>query len=129
MIFLRIIRGRLFICFAFLKEVPLSLVIYARLFEDSTTVSVSCLLTKYFLKYLLLDARLSYIPYTFDFIRVKSYEGTDSTGHVQITGCDVSKLAGKHVLFIEDIIDTGLTMSRYCHFFFHNCFSLCLLAY
>lgn len=57
-------------------------------------------------------ARLSYIPYTFDFIRVKSYEGTESSGHVQITGCDVSKLAGKHVLFIEDIIDTGLTMSR-----------------
>ncbi len=56
-------------------------------------------------------ARLNYIPYTFDFIRVKSYEGTESSGHVQITGCDVSKLAGKHVLFIEDIIDTGLTMS------------------
>lgn len=56
-------------------------------------------------------ARLNYIPYTFDFIRVKSYEGTDSTGHVQITGCDVSKLTGKHVLFVEDIIDTGLTMS------------------
>jgi hypoxanthine phosphoribosyltransferase len=42
---------------------------------------------------------------------VKSYEGTESTGHVQITGCDVTKLVGKHVLFIEDIIDTGLTMS------------------
>lgn len=57
-------------------------------------------------------ARNNYIPYTFDFIRVKSYSGTVSTGNVQITGCDVTKLAGKHVLLVEDIIDTGLTMSR-----------------
>mmetsp|Transcript_23654 Transcript_23654/g.18097 ORF Transcript_23654/g.18097 Transcript_23654/m.18097 type:complete len:234 (+) Transcript_23654:29-730(+) len=56
-------------------------------------------------------ARLNYIPYTFDFIRVKSYENMNSTGRVEIQGCDVSGLAGKHVLFIEDIIDTGLTMS------------------
>jgi hypoxanthine phosphoribosyltransferase len=56
-------------------------------------------------------ARLSYIPYTFDFVRVKSYEGTESTGKVDIQGVDVSQLAGKHVLFVEDIIDTGLTMS------------------
>ncbi|RYH14253.1 hypothetical protein EON65_33895 [archaeon] len=42
---------------------------------------------------------------------VKSYEGMESSGRVQITGIDVSKLAGKHVLFVEDIIDTGLTMS------------------
>jgi len=55
--------------------------------------------------------RQTYIPYTFDFIRVQSYEGTESTGKVQITGCDVSKLTGKHVLFVEDIIDTGLTMT------------------
>lgn len=58
------------------------------------------------------DAREKYIPYTFDFIRVKSYEGTSSTGNVEITNIDVSSLHGKHVLFVEDIIDTGLTMSR-----------------
>jgi len=44
--------------------------------------------------------------------RVKSYEGTDSTGEVAITGCELSALRGKHVLFVEDIIDTGLTMSK-----------------
>lgn len=44
---------------------------------------------------------------------MKSYEGTSSTGNVKIDNCDVSTLAGKHVLFVEDIIDTGLTMSRY----------------
>ncbi len=48
---------------------------------------------------------------------VQSYEGTESTGNVQISGCDVSKLAGKHVLFVEDIIDTGLTMTRFCSYF------------
>jgi len=31
---------------------------------------------------------------------------------VQITGCDISKLRGKHVMFVEDIIDTGLTMTK-----------------
>lgn len=46
-------------------------------------------------------------PFTFDFIRVKSYEGMVSTGTVNITGADLSKLAGKHCLLIEDIIDTG----------------------
>jgi hypoxanthine phosphoribosyltransferase len=58
-------------------------------------------------------ARNMYIPFTFDFIRVKSYEGTQSTGNVKITGCDMSKLRDKHVLLVEDIIDTGTTMSRF----------------
>lgn len=53
----------------------------------------------------------NYIPYTFDFIRVKSYEGTESTGKVEISGMDVKTLEGKHVVFVEDIIDTGLTMT------------------
>lgn len=53
-----------------------------------------------------------YLPYVFDFIRVSSYSGTASTGEVRITGCDLEKLKGKHVLFIEDIIDTGLTMTK-----------------
>eukprot|EP00618_Florenciella_parvula_P013856 CAMPEP_0119542830 /NCGR_PEP_ID=MMETSP1344-20130328/53804_1 /TAXON_ID=236787 /ORGANISM="Florenciella parvula, Strain CCMP2471" /LENGTH=239 /DNA_ID=CAMNT_0007587093 /DNA_START=58 /DNA_END=777 /DNA_ORIENTATION=+ len=53
----------------------------------------------------------SYIPFTFDFIRVKSYAGTQSTGNVQITGIDMSTLAGKHCLLVEDIIDSGKTMS------------------
>ena len=31
-------------------------------------------------------ARNMYVPFTFDYIRVKSYEGTESTGSVKITG-------------------------------------------
>lgn len=57
-------------------------------------------------------ARNDYIPFTFDFVRAKSYEGTDTTGNVKITGCDVSKFAGRHILLVEDIIDTGTTMKR-----------------
>ena len=49
--------------------------------------------------------------------RVKSYEGTSSTGNVEISGCDISKLNGKHVLLVEDIIDTGLTMARLILYF------------
>ncbi|CAM9559788.1 unnamed protein product, partial [Hapterophycus canaliculatus] len=52
----------------------------------------------------------SYVPFTFDFIKVKSYKGVSSTGSVQITGGDLAALEGKNVLVVEDIIDTGLTM-------------------
>ncbi|CAM9763778.1 unnamed protein product, partial [Phaeothamnion confervicola] len=54
-----------------------------------------------------LHRRLAYIPFTFDFIRAKSYDGTESTGSVEISGVDLATLAGKHVLLVEDIIDTG----------------------
>lgn len=57
--------------------------------------------------------RQTYIPFTFDFVKVRSYEGTASTGKVEITGCDVEKLVNKHVILVEDIIDTGLTMAKY----------------
>jgi hypoxanthine phosphoribosyltransferase len=51
------------------------------------------------------------LPLTIEFLGVSSYQGgTETTGEVRIT-TDVSKpLAGQHVLVVEDIIDTGLTM-------------------
>jgi len=57
-------------------------------------------------------ARYIDLPLTVEFLGVSSYQGgTESTGEVRIT-TDVSKpMAGKHLLVIEDIIDTGLTMS------------------
>src|SRR5690242_3953606 len=56
-------------------------------------------------------ARAIDLPCTIEFLGVSSYQGgTETTGEVRIT-YDVTKpLAGKHVLVIEDIIDTGLTM-------------------
>jgi hypoxanthine phosphoribosyltransferase len=57
-------------------------------------------------------ARAIDLPLTLEFLGVSSYQGgTETTGEVRIT-TDVSKpMAGKHLLVIEDIIDTGLTMS------------------
>ncbi|CAM9494961.1 unnamed protein product [Chrysoparadoxa australica] len=56
--------------------------------------------------------RGEYIPVTYDFITCKSYEGTSSTGSVAVTGGNLEGLKGKHVLLVEDIIDTGATMAK-----------------
>ena len=47
-----------------------------------------------------------------DFLGVRSYgNGTESSGVVQITH-DLSRpVEGKHVILVEDIVDTGLTIS------------------
>jgi hypoxanthine phosphoribosyltransferase len=47
---------------------------------------------------------------TVDFIGISSYEGTRSSGVVQITGDLTRPIEGKDVLLVEDIVDTGLTM-------------------
>jgi hypoxanthine phosphoribosyltransferase len=50
------------------------------------------------------------LPLAIDFIGISSYQGTRSTGVVQITS-DLSRpIEGKDVLLVEDIVDTGLTM-------------------
>jgi hypoxanthine phosphoribosyltransferase len=46
-----------------------------------------------------------------DFLGVRSYEGTESSGVVQITN-DLSRpIEDEDVLLVEDIVDTGLTIS------------------
>ena len=50
------------------------------------------------------------IPVTIDFIGVASYEGTQSTGHVRITNDLATEIQGRHVLLVEDIVDTGRTI-------------------
>ncbi len=49
-------------------------------------------------------------PLSVDFIGISSYQGTKSTGIVQITSDLTRPIEGKHVLLVEDIVDTGLTM-------------------
>lgn len=52
------------------------------------------------------------IPHSLEFIRASSYQGTQSMGHVTVDGLENVQLTGKHVLVIEDIVDTGLTLRR-----------------
>jgi hypoxanthine phosphoribosyltransferase len=54
------------------------------------------------------------IPIEIDFISLSSYgSGTESSGKVRVMkDLDVS-VEGRHVLVVEDIIDTGLTMSYF----------------
>ena len=47
------------------------------------------------------------------FIRLKSYEGTRSSGSVRfMPGFDISAVEGRSVLVIEDIIESGLTLNN-----------------
>lgn len=51
------------------------------------------------------------IPFEVDFVRARSYgSGTRSQGTVQIVKDVETDLQGRHVIVIEDIADTGLTM-------------------
>ena len=50
---------------------------------------------------------------TIDFMSVSSYkDGSKSTGDVEILKDLSNSIRGKHVIVVEDIIDTGLTLSR-----------------
>lgn len=51
------------------------------------------------------------LPITLELMGVSSYQGgTETTGEVRITTDLTKPMHGRHVLIIEDIIDTGLTM-------------------
>lgn len=53
------------------------------------------------------------LPLTIDFMSVSSYkDGTTSTGDVEILKDLSNPIRGKHVVVVEDIVDTGLTLSR-----------------
>lgn len=49
-------------------------------------------------------------PLELDFIRVASYgAGRESSGRVRLVSEPVAGIKGRHVLLVEDIVDTGLT--------------------
>jgi hypoxanthine phosphoribosyltransferase len=51
------------------------------------------------------------LPVQVEFMSVSSYEGTQSTGNLRINLDINADVSGKNVLLVEDIIDTGLTIS------------------
>jgi len=52
------------------------------------------------------------IPCNISFVKMASYEGTTTTGKIrEIIGINES-LEGRHVIIVEDIVDTGYTMKR-----------------
>jgi hypoxanthine phosphoribosyltransferase len=52
------------------------------------------------------------LPCEISFVKVASYEGTGSKGHVDELIGLVSDLKGKDVIILEDIVDTGLTLQK-----------------
>ena len=56
-------------------------------------------------------AREISIPVSFDFVRIGSYHGMETTGQpVLLVDTSVS-LEGRHVVVVEDILDTGISLS------------------
>ena len=48
-----------------------------------------------------------------DFVTAKSYVGNASSGNVQLQGgLDMNRMLNRHVILVEDIVDTGTTLSR-----------------
>lgn len=53
------------------------------------------------------------VPCTLDFVRMASYgAGSVSSGEVRIQQDLARPVAGQDILIVEDIVDTGLTLSR-----------------
>ena len=50
------------------------------------------------------------LPAEITFVRLKSYEGTATTGDVKMLNPLAVNVEGKDVIVVEDIVDTGLTM-------------------
>lgn len=52
-------------------------------------------------------------PCELNFVRIKSYHGTESTGKIDIYMPPGLELNDRHLIIVEDIIDTGNTMAAF----------------
>ena len=51
------------------------------------------------------------IPCSVDFMAVSSYKGTSSTGAVEIQKDLSQSIEGRHIIMVEDILDSGITLN------------------
>jgi hypoxanthine phosphoribosyltransferase len=57
------------------------------------------------------------MPLEIDFVRLSSYgSGTESSGRIRVLGKMSELLEGRHVIVVEDIIDTGLTTAWFLRY-------------
>ncbi|KXO14798.1 hypoxanthine phosphoribosyltransferase [Clostridiales bacterium KA00134] len=68
------------------------------------------------------------LPLEIDFMDVSSYVGTQSSGEVRILKDLDYSVAGKDILIIEDIIDTGITLNYLVKLFKHRNVNSVLIA-
>lgn len=78
-------------------------------FKGQKVVAV-CVLKGSFLFYSDLIRQIN-TDITCEFFGVSSYHGTTSSGEVKVTLDLSSPIEGVHVILVEDIVDTGLTMN------------------
>lgn len=71
------------------------------------------------------------LPVTMNFMDVSSYgDGTESSGHIKILRDLDEDITGKNVLLVEDIIDSGRTLSHLRKLLLHRnpkAFKICTL--
>lgn len=51
------------------------------------------------------------VPTEIESVRIRSYQGTQSTGRVELLTELPTRLKGRHILVVEDIIDSGRSIS------------------
>jgi hypoxanthine phosphoribosyltransferase len=57
-------------------------------------------------------------PHEIDFVATAAYEGREARpGHVRLLKDMDLDIAGRHVLIVEDIVDSGRTLARICELF------------
>jgi len=53
------------------------------------------------------------IPCDVDFVKVSSYKGLASTGKLDVKLSNDKNIKGRHVVILEDIVDSGFTLHQY----------------